>query len=33
MRFETFSEGKLNTRLPEELFEQKLPRGVEVLKF
>jgi outer membrane lipoprotein-sorting protein len=30
---ETFSEGKLNTRLPDDLFEQKLPKGVEVLKF
>lgn len=30
---ETFSGEKLNGRLPGGLFEQKLPKGVEVLKF
>lgn len=30
---ETFSDDKLNTKIPESKFEQKFPRGVEVLKF
>lgn len=30
---ETFSETKLNGKMSEDLFDQKLPKGVEILKF
>ena len=30
---ETFSEDKLNNRIPDDRFDQKFPKGTEVLKF